>query len=345
MSRKGREFEIEYEKYYRMLDPSIYKVESPSFLIDKITGIKREVDILISFKDEKNIERKISIECRDRPNTVQDVTWIEQLATKKNDLGIDITIATTTNSFTKPAILKAQAYGIVVQTSIKIDENFIKKLAQVHYYTVSFLKVKAIDLMFFDDSGLMIDKNSIKLSTTQEEKNTIEEYINESFMWSNFINTNYQKIYSFTETGIECFMNNHKIDIGVDHKIAKRIFKHKTIAKINLELEIKAVNIEIPLLEGVIINDPISESLYGYRKEFENLDFNIEEVNSSDQNLFKLKIDYKSVINEYLKLVSFLSPPNLEDLMMKEGTQIQMIMDNFKGDYFFGKVIFKEIWT
>lgn len=43
MSRKGREFEIEYEKYYRMLDPSIYKVESPSFLIDKITGIKRRL--------------------------------------------------------------------------------------------------------------------------------------------------------------------------------------------------------------------------------------------------------------------------------------------------------------
>lgn len=95
---------------------------------------------------------------------------LSNLPRKKNDLGIDITIATTTNSFTKPAILKAQAYGIVVQTSIKIDENFIKKLAQVHYYTVSFLKVKAIDLMFFDDSGLMIDKNSIKLSTTQEEK-------------------------------------------------------------------------------------------------------------------------------------------------------------------------------
>ncbi|MNE98927.1 hypothetical protein D3C80_1975260 [compost metagenome] len=70
----------------------------------------------------------------------------------------------------------------------------------------------------------------------------------------------------------------------------------------------------------------------------------IEEVNSSDQNLFKLKIDYKSVINENLKLVSILSPQNLENLMLKAGTQIQMIMGNFNGDYFFGKVIFKEIW-
>lgn len=345
MSRKGREFEVEYEKYYKALDPAIYKVESPSFLTDKITGIKREVDILISFKDEKNTERKISIECRDRPNTVQDVTWIEQLATKKNDLGIDITIATTTNSFTKPAILKAQAYGIVVQTSTKIDGDFIKKLAQVHYYTVSFLKVKAVDLMFFDDSGLIIDKNAIKLNTTQEEKNILEEYINESFMWSDVIKTNFQNIYSFTENGIDCFMNNHRIDIGTDHKIAKSIFKLKTITKIYLELEISAVNINIPLLNGIIINDPISDSLYGYRKEFKNLDFDIEEVNLSDQNLFKLKIDYKSVINEDLKLVSILSPPNLEDLIMKEGTQMQLIMDSFKGEYFFGKVIFKEIWT
>ncbi|MEN2489339.1 hypothetical protein AAYQ05_16180 [Flavobacterium sp. B11] len=344
MSRKGREFEIEYEKYYRILDPSIYKVESPSFLIDKITGSKREVDILISFKDEENIERKISIECRDRPTTVQDVTWIEQLATKKNDLGIDITIASTTNSFTKPAILKAQAYGIVVQESTKIDENFIKKLTQVHYYTVSFLKVKAIDLVFFDDSSLMIQKNDIKLSTTQEEKDSIEEYINESFMWSNVINTNYQKIYSFTDTGIGCFTNRHKIDIATNHKTEKSIFKSKTITKINLELEINAVNISIPLLGGLIINDPISSSLHGYRKEFKNLDFEIEEVNSSDQNLFKLKIDYKSVINENLKLVSILSPQNIENLMLKAGTEIQMIMDNFNGDYFFGKVIFKEIW-
>ncbi|MFB3386744.1 hypothetical protein [Flavobacterium sp. LAR06] len=241
--------------------------------------------------------------------------------------------------------MKAKAYGIVVQTSTKIDEDFIKKLTQVHYYTVSFLKVKAVDLMFFDDSGLIIDKNAIKLSATQEEKNIIEEYINESFMWSNVINTNYQSIYSFTENGIDCFMNNHKIDIGTDHKIAKSIFKLKTITKIYLELEINAVNINIPLLEGLIINDPVSGSLYGSRKEFKNSDFEIEEVNSSNQNLFKLKIDYKSVINEDLKLVSILSPPNLEDLMLKAGTQIEMIMDNFKGDYFFGKVIFKEIWT
>lgn len=230
MTRKGREFEIEYEKYYGMLDPSIYTVESPSFLIDKITGSKREVDILISFKDHENTERKISIECRDRPNTVQDVTWIEQLATKKNDLGLDITIATTTKSFTKPAILKAQAYGIIVQASNKIDESFIKKLTQLHYYTISFLKVKAVDLIF-DNSGLAIEKNDIKLNTTYKEKSSIEEYINESFMWSNFINANYQKIYSFTDIGISCFTDNHPIDITADHKTEKNIFKHKIIKK------------------------------------------------------------------------------------------------------------------
>jgi len=45
MSRKGRKFEEDYA-WLQDLD-SKYKVTSPAFLTDKVTGKKREVDVLL----------------------------------------------------------------------------------------------------------------------------------------------------------------------------------------------------------------------------------------------------------------------------------------------------------
>ena len=68
-----------------------YKVTSPAMLYDKTTKSKREVDILIEYDDDKNLHRRIGIECRDRKK-IEDSMWIEQLTTKKEDLELDCII-------------------------------------------------------------------------------------------------------------------------------------------------------------------------------------------------------------------------------------------------------------
>ncbi len=60
------------------------QIKSPDFIADSITGEKREVDISLRGKIGSH-PILIIIEVRDR-DKVQDVTWIEQLATKRDNM-------------------------------------------------------------------------------------------------------------------------------------------------------------------------------------------------------------------------------------------------------------------
>ena len=71
-----------------------------------MTGQKREVDIAIETKVGTH-PFVFGIECRDRGRPA-DVTWIEQIAGKHQDLvGVNKTIAVARNGFTQPALVKA----------------------------------------------------------------------------------------------------------------------------------------------------------------------------------------------------------------------------------------------
>jgi hypothetical protein len=108
-----------------VLKPRGATVKSPDWIIDRVTGELREVDASIRY-DTKGVPVLISVECRDRAK-VQDVTWIEQLVTKRTDIGATQTIAVTSSQFTEPALCKARQYGIEVR---KIEEISAEVIAQ-----------------------------------------------------------------------------------------------------------------------------------------------------------------------------------------------------------------------
>jgi len=64
----------------------------------------------------------IILECRDRKSS-EDVTWIEQLATKRDDIGANKAIAISSTGFTSGAKLKANSKNIELRTieDINID--------------------------------------------------------------------------------------------------------------------------------------------------------------------------------------------------------------------------------
>lgn len=146
MSRKGRKFELEYEWLYRLNDKK-YTIASPAMLYDKTTSSKREVDVLIEYNDEKDLRRKIAIECRDRKK-IEDSMWIEQLTTKKEDLQLDCIIATTTRTFTKNAIKKAAAHGIIIEKAETVDETTIDNISKDLYLDIFFMKFEFMSLFF-----------------------------------------------------------------------------------------------------------------------------------------------------------------------------------------------------
>ena len=140
-----REFEILVAQIEAHLCPKGAIVTSPDRIPDKITGQLREVDASIKYKIG-SAPILITVECRKRLS-IQDDTWIEQLATKKQKIGANLTIAVSSKGFTKPAIKSSEALGI--------------ELRQLHD-----LSVQSISNWFnFDLPNIQIIEWSIKTIT------------------------------------------------------------------------------------------------------------------------------------------------------------------------------------
>lgn len=113
-TREWREFEKLIARIEADADRLGAKVTSPDRLRCNITGQMREVDVLIR-STGPGAPPLTTIECR-RRSRIQDVTWIEQLATKKQSLGIDRTIAVSSSGFSETACAIAQNYGVELKT-------------------------------------------------------------------------------------------------------------------------------------------------------------------------------------------------------------------------------------
>jgi hypothetical protein len=62
----------------------------------------------------------VIVECRDRDAT-EDVTWIEQLASKREDVGADKAVAVSATGFTEGAKNTGATYGILLRTLQQVD--------------------------------------------------------------------------------------------------------------------------------------------------------------------------------------------------------------------------------
>ena len=125
MARKGRELEKLTALFEEQLADSDIKVKSPDFIEDKTTYNKREIDISLTgtFGSHKML---VIVECRDRKNT-EDVTWIEQLATKRDDVGANKAVAVSSSGFSEGACKKALSKDIELRTFEEIEVEEIKK--------------------------------------------------------------------------------------------------------------------------------------------------------------------------------------------------------------------------
>jgi hypothetical protein len=124
MAKAGEDFEKLVTRVEAVLAPAGAEVKHDQYLKDAITGEERQVDGTIRFT-AGSLPILITIESRDR-TSIQDVTWIEQLATKRQDLGAVKTIAVSSTGFSKPAIAKAKVYGIEIRTVAEITDEDIK---------------------------------------------------------------------------------------------------------------------------------------------------------------------------------------------------------------------------
>jgi hypothetical protein len=106
-------------------------VVSPDRIRCKITGRKREVDASIRGKIG-TVDVLITIECRKR-HSKQDVTWIEQLATKRDAIGASCTIAVSPRDFTAGAEMVARRHGIMLRRLSDVSIEEINKLISIDF--------------------------------------------------------------------------------------------------------------------------------------------------------------------------------------------------------------------
>jgi hypothetical protein len=128
MSRPGREFEKLVARIEEKLCPMGAKVKSPDRIPDRVTGQPREVDASIRYQ-VGSAPILITIECRDRTAT-QDITWLEQIKSKKESIGANQMIVVAKEGFTENAKTYAMHHGIVLRQLSEVNDQFILRCMQ-----------------------------------------------------------------------------------------------------------------------------------------------------------------------------------------------------------------------
>lgn len=164
-TKKGKEFEKLVELLEHCLIPDGAKVKSPDYIPDKITGSLREVDVSIRM-NVASVPILIIVECRDRTKT-EDVTWIEQLAQKRNDLNAAKAVAVSSSGFSQNAQTKARILDIETRCIDDITSNDIRDWFQAGEL-ILFLRESQIHRVSIDldsnsfDGEIQIDKDTAR---------------------------------------------------------------------------------------------------------------------------------------------------------------------------------------
>jgi Restriction endonuclease len=124
MPRKGRALEQLVAELERVLGPTDVVIQSPEFIVGRNTGELREVDVTLRTKAGSS-DLLVMIECRDRKRKqgtarIEGTEWIEQVASKQEDVGANKAVAVCPGGFTKGARRLAEAKQIDLRTVVSV---------------------------------------------------------------------------------------------------------------------------------------------------------------------------------------------------------------------------------
>ena len=291
MARKGKEFELAYKWLYD-LDKEQYKVTSPAFLYDPFSERKREIDVLIEFSDNDNINRKLAIECRKR-GKIQDVTWIEQLQQKKEDLSLDYILATTTTDFSKSAINKAKKHGVIIERAEAFNINSVKNITtDEFFFDAFFFKLAFEELVFFiKDKGIVQYKDFMRELSFVEQMELLNE-INKKYYFSiephNLLKQANIKDEDFFQNDKDnsIIINN---DVHFENNVPT-IFLKKNILFFTNKIKITPFRLSLPLNKSLSIFEVEEKKNKKYCAIFGNDDDYVEIGYIEDKNYSNIRL-------------------------------------------------------
>ena len=146
MIRPGRALEQLVAELERVLGPTDVVITSPDKIVGKLSKQEREVDVSLR-ASVGSAEILVIIECRDRQGA-QDVRWIEELATKREDVGADKGIAVSPTGFSTAAQNMARAKAIDLRTFADITAPEIFRWLSLTTVTVRVRRVELTKVRF-----------------------------------------------------------------------------------------------------------------------------------------------------------------------------------------------------
>lgn len=121
MSKASDNFEKQVERIHSLLDGENSVVTWNDRLPDPDNPSQpRQIDVSIRRDDALTV-----VECRIHAEP-QDVKWIEELMGRRTSLKADAVIAVSASGFTRGAILKAKAHGIILRDLKSLSEDEIR---------------------------------------------------------------------------------------------------------------------------------------------------------------------------------------------------------------------------
>jgi len=127
MPRRTNLFQKAIYLAQKVLMPGSTVVES-AMLPDSITGLEREIDVLIEGRIEGFAAPiRIAIECRAHKGR-QGAPWIESIHAKHEHLPIDVSIAASEAGFTRTAKKVAEHYKIQLWEPARLDEEVEREI-------------------------------------------------------------------------------------------------------------------------------------------------------------------------------------------------------------------------
>jgi hypothetical protein len=155
-----KQFENLVARIERVLAPKGAIVKSNDWLLNHVTGRKRQVDASIRYSIGTT-PVLITVECRKR-NKGQDDTWIEQLVTKRVNLRASKTIAVSSTPFSPQAIATAAHNLIEIRRIHEITGTEIEcwlNIKNVHHTFFVVTPKNAIATLFSDNLGTITISN------------------------------------------------------------------------------------------------------------------------------------------------------------------------------------------
>lgn len=146
MSLASEKFELQIKRIHDLLEQSDAEVTWNDHLPDPDNPEqRRQIDISIKVDNKLTL-----IECRIHKER-QNVKWIEELMGRRVSLFADTVIAVSASGFTKGAIVKAKAHGVILRDILSLTEQEILQWGKTTTVWVSFFRYENIVILFAFD--------------------------------------------------------------------------------------------------------------------------------------------------------------------------------------------------